>query len=163
MLQLHCWNHSLLHMAFFRAQFSVQCFSACAWTIYPISHKAKPNNIEIMTLRYIFLFASKDIDSCHAKLLRIYPSCCRVVLCHTTFLLILTKPRFSWLWCKATSSPFQVARGLLLDCRLFLFERSWDHLWCSIYKYSSCLCLEKASGKYHCMGAKSLHSNIVQV
>ena len=36
-------------------------------------------------------------------------------------------------------------------------------LWCSTYKYSSCLCLEKASGKYHCMGGKSLHSNIVQV
>ena len=39
-------------MAFFRAQFSVQCFSACTWTIYPISHKAKPNNIEIIPEQY---------------------------------------------------------------------------------------------------------------
>ena len=28
-------------------------------------------NLTLMTLRYIFLFASKNIDSCHAKLLRI--------------------------------------------------------------------------------------------
>ena len=60
-LQLHCQNHSLLHMACLRAPFKAQRFLACTWMIHPKSLSLVTSNLDT---KMYFSFASKGIDSC---------------------------------------------------------------------------------------------------
>ena len=84
-LQLHCLNHSLSHMAYLRAQFSAQRFSACTWTIYPKSSSLVTQNLTLMALRYISRLRQKTLIHVYAKLLRISNMFSRVVLRQPSF------------------------------------------------------------------------------
>ena len=52
-LQLDCQNHSLLHMAYLRAQFLAQRSSVCTWMIYPKSSCLGTSNPTLIIQRYI--------------------------------------------------------------------------------------------------------------
>ena len=70
-LQLHCQNHSPLHMAYLKAQFLAQRFWACTWMMYPKSSSLVISNPTLMTLRYILRPRQRTLIHVYAKLLRI--------------------------------------------------------------------------------------------
>ena len=92
-LQLHCQNHLVVHMAYLKAQFSAQRFSSCTWMIYPQSSSLLTSNLTLMTLRYIFRSRQRTLIHVYAKLLRI-SNMFQSSVALSTFWLILKKTKF---------------------------------------------------------------------
>ena len=89
-LQLHCQNNSLLHMAYLRGQFSAQRSSVCTWMIYPKSSSLVTSNPTLMVQRYISRSRQRTLIPVYATLLRI-SNMFRNGVALTTFWSILEK------------------------------------------------------------------------
>ena len=86
-------DHSLLHMAYLRAQFSAQRSSACTWMIYPKSSSLVTSNLTLMILRYISRSRQRTLIHFYAKLMSI-SNMFQSGVGLTTFWSILKKTKF---------------------------------------------------------------------